>query len=419
MRNVGSIIVISLCLCFMPACDDITFGNEGVVHPGNSTESLTFIKTPGDKAVIRTGGQDLPTTSWDPYIHVDEEGYHIFFTSIFCKEGDDYNFSYHSGNKDTCKLSDSFGSIAYGFSRDKGLTWEFRKRPVIYGGGKTGWDDHAIETAHVTRIGNKLHMFYSGTSMAMQSRYQIGKGDLDIDDSSIYNTLMKNGKTFSRPPRPFLARQDKVSDLTNNIQEPSVVVRDDRIELYWIGLSWKLPDKPEGAPGQGINGIGLMRTAYDLNFNLLEQSKEPVARDVNITEVKYFDNYYYMFFSTFADGDFHKNETIGVMTSPDGLKWGDRKIILTSGQIDSYDGWGMFGPTVAKDGNELVLFTTTLSVEKGRVDHEHLKPGERVGIALDNKTVYGGIGRATAQYSKVSTDEKKQDTHQFGEISGM
>jgi hypothetical protein len=61
--------------------------------------------------------------------------------------------------------------------------------------------------------------------------------------------------------------------------------------------------------------------------------------------------------------------------------------------------WGMFGPTVALDGKDLVLFVTTLSVEKGRPDIFNLKPGERVGIGLDNRTVYGGIGRATARFS--------------------
>ncbi|MCF7848351.1 MAG: hypothetical protein K9M45_05825 [Kiritimatiellales bacterium] len=368
---------------------------------GHKARSLTFIKTPGDRAVIRTGGANLPTTSWDPYIHVDAEGYHIFFTSIFCKDGEGYNFSLHPGNQGTCKIADNFGSIAYGFSNDKGLTWEFRKSPVTDGGGNTGWDDHAIETAHVARIGDKLHLFYSGTSMAMKSRYQIGKGELEIEDNSIYKTLMTKDRKFSRPPKPFLARQDKVSALGNNIQEPSVVVKDDRLELFWIGLSWKLPDKPEGVPGQKLTGIGLMRNVYDLNFNLLEETEKSIANGVNITEVKYFDNQYYMFFGTMPlGGAFHKGEKIGIMSSPDGLDWGGRRVILKSGPRDSYDGWGMFGPTVALDGKDLVLFVTTLSVEKGRVDDvSNLKPGERIGIGLVNKTIYGGIGRAIARFS--------------------
>ena len=405
MKRLGLlIIVISLCPFFVPASDGIKPEHEGAAGSRNRAKGLNFTKAPGNRAVIRTGGYGLPTTAWDPYIHVDEEGYHIFFTSIFCKDGDDYNFSHYSGNQDTSNFADSFGSIAYGFSKDKGYSWEFRKRPVIYGGGKTGWDDHSIETAHVTRIGKKLHLFYSGTSMAMKSRFQIGKGELEIDDNSIYKTLMKSGKTFSRPKKPFLARQDKVSSFTNNTQEPSVVIRDDRIELYWIGISWKLPDKPGGAPGQKITGVGLMRTVYDLKFKLLEQSKKPIRRDVNITEVKYFDNYYYMFFGTWSEGAFHKNERVGIMSSPDGLNWGDRRVILESGPIDSYDGWGMFGPTVALDGKDLVLFVTTLSMEKGRANSHKLKPGERVGIGMDNKTVYGGIGRATARFSKGSSD---------------
>jgi hypothetical protein len=319
---------------------------------------------------------------------------------LFCKEkeGGDYNFSFHQGNQKTCNIANNFGSIAYGFSKDKGLTWEFRERPIINGGGNTGWDDHAIETAHVTRIGDKLHLFYSGTSMDMQSRYQIGKGELNLVDGSIYKTLMTDGKTFTRPAKPFLARQDKVSGFDNNVQEPSVVIKGDRIELFWIGLKWKLPGKPEGYPGQEIRGMGMFRNVYDLNFNLIEQTKNSIADNVNITEVKYIGGKYYMFFTTLdTSGPFHKDEKIGLMTSNDGLSWGERRIIAKSGPIDSYDGWGMFGPTVAEDGKNLVMFVTTLSVEDGKPNIANLQPGERVGIGLESETIYGGIGRLQAK----------------------
>ncbi len=401
MKKLRTFTIVIICLfVILLIIGDGEKVDEKTAALRDRAETLTFVKSPNNKEVISTGGEGLPTTAWDPYIHVDEEGYHIFFTSIFCKEGDDYNFSFHPGNQRTCNMGDSFGSIAYGFSADKGLTWEFSDTPVIYGGGKTGWDDHSIETAHVTRIGNKLHLFYSGVSMDLESRFQIGKGELDIQENSIYKTLMTNKVTFSRPPKPFLASQYEVSDFDNSTQEPSVVVKDDRIELYWVGLRWKLPGEAAGAPGQGMRGLRFFRTVYDLDFNLIEQTEESFADGVNITEVKYFDNNYYLFYTTLEifGGPFHREEKIGLMTSTDGLSWSKGRIILKSGPIDTYDGWGLFAPTVAQDGNDLVMFVTTLSVEDGVVVASDLQPGERIGIGQGTETVYGGIGRAVAEF---------------------
>jgi len=364
---------------------------------------FVFTKSPANRAVIRTGGPGLPITSWDPFIHIDDEGYHLFFTCIFCADDrGDYTFSLHPGNQDKVSFEDRFGSIAYAFSNDKGLTWTFRRQPLIYGGGD-GWDGHSIETANVIRIGNKLHLLYSGEGKDMRMRWQIGVSTIEIEGDSIRKTLLEESKTFPRPTKPLIARVADKNSFMNNIQEPAPVIRGDRIELFWIGLGFKLPGESGKAPGQAITEVSLGRSIYDFDFSLIDQTDSPLLGGVNIPEVKYWDGMYYMFATTLEMGaDFHSDEKIEVLSSRDGLEWRNRKTLLTKGPTGAHDEWGMFGSTVARDGDELVMFYTALEAEDGTNKNPFaLKTGERIGVrAKDNKqTVYGGIGRATAPFS--------------------
>jgi len=182
--------------------------------------TFEFKKTPQGKAVVEVGGKNLPTTAFDPFILIDKEGYHVFFTSIFTRKGNDYFYSLHHGNQKECDFKDRFGSICYGFSNDKGMTWQYRGAPLIYGGGE-GWDNNSIETANVIRVGNKLHLFYSGEGKALPHRFQIGLSSLTLKKGSIRKTLFDEKVKFPRPDKPFVPGNFKTTTLKK--QHPGTI----------------------------------------------------------------------------------------------------------------------------------------------------------------------------------------------------
>ena len=158
------------------------------------------------------GSESAGTAGWpvfptDPAVIRDEEGYHLFYTSIFCNRNGNYYFSWDADNLADCNIIDVVGTVGYGFSDDMGYTWEFRDSPVIRSGDQD-WHRGDIETPYVTVLGDSLFLFYSVLGeyqgRPFPSRYQVGAATLPLNGRTIRQRLMSDLADFETRPEPLL-----------------------------------------------------------------------------------------------------------------------------------------------------------------------------------------------------------------------
>jgi hypothetical protein len=290
-------------------------------------------------------------------------------------------------------------AVGYAFSSDRGYTWEFRGSPVLLPGNEP-WHRGDIETPHVAVLGDTLYLLYSAwgeyESEPFPHRFQIGVATLDLDGGTIQQRLLTELAEFTRRAEPLLPYNVSTTSFDNNTQEPSVVVRDGMLEVFYIGVGFTLPDQHAEAPGQSIASVGMARAVFDPDLQLVTQSSGYVLTDANITEVKYFDGAYHVFSTTLEDGEFHQDEKINYFRSVDSVNWSTPKILLHPEAV--FDGWGMMAPTVVVEDDEIVLFYTGWCIENHPCFPEPFPPDVRFGWPTDNdsKCIYGSVGRATS-----------------------
>jgi hypothetical protein len=363
---------------------------------------LTFVKTPADKPVIKAGLAGAPVFVTDPVVYTDAEGLHLFYTSIFCeKDGHPY-FAWDPANQADCILRSAGGAVGYAFSDDLGLTWTVRETPVIMP-GPAEWDSEKVETPFVTRVDDTLYLFYCATGnrdgQLFALRYQIGVAALALGDRSVKQAMLDDGAVMTKQPEPLVAYNLAEPAADNNVQEPSVVIRNDIFELYFIGLGLALPDQGLDAPQQAITSINFMRMTLNSDLAPLDPPQVlPVSGMVNMPEVHYIDGTYYAFYTTSSlvgDDEFHHGEIIGYATSPDGLTWDNAGIILRPGPDTSFDNWGVMAPTVTFQEDQIILFYTAWEMRSHPAFP--VPPDGRFGAPISgDRTVYGNIGRAVS-----------------------
>jgi len=371
-----------------------------------------FRKEPG--AIVLAGGAGAPMFASDPAVYRDDEGYHLFHTNIFCKKDGAFYFSHDPANPDECPIAgEVVGTLAYAFSADRGLTWTYRETPLVLPDPEA-FDGLLLETASVSRIGDKLVLVYSGQGLRdgqpFPQRYQIGLATLDLGGATVREALLVQSKSFVKRKEPLLPYDLREGRFDNNVQEPSVVIRDGVIELFYIGLGLKFPEELLSFPGQAITAVGLGKATLDENLAVVSRSETPILGGAggsvprtqvpNITEVHYFDNRYHVF-STITpedEGDYHEDEKINYFTSPDLVDWSDGAVLLERNEASgAFDSWGVVAPTVAVEQDSLVMFYW--AVEKRNNPCLPIPAGGRFGIDEDvgpSACIYSGIGRAVA-----------------------
>ena len=289
-----AVIALALAAC-APFQGQRESGLEDLADPPMFPE---FVRYPADQPVVSSGSDGVPIMVFDPHVYADEEGYHLFYTTSFCRRLYSLSYSFDPAAPDYCNIVNAVGSIGYAFSSDRGLSWEYRQTPVVLP-AYSGFDSAKIETAHVFRVGDTLYLSYSADGdirgRKLEARYQIGIAKLELGRRSLREALLEESDTFKRRSRPMLAYSMEEGKLNNNVQEPSVVIRDDRIELYYIGLGLKLPEEAVTAPGQEITSITLGRADFSSGLAAVSAPEERLTRGVNITEIKYFDEMYHLF----------------------------------------------------------------------------------------------------------------------------
>ncbi len=358
---------------------------------------LNFLKEPNDTAVISTGYYSLPAVVSDPFVLMDDMGYHLFYSNAFCNDGNSYLYTHDHTTNTGCNIYKGLFTIGYAFSSDKGITWEFRAEPVILN-GVAKWDQQ-IETANIVKVDDELVMFYSAYGPENNVRYQISAATLNLNGDTIYQKLMIDNTMFERvSPQVPLIPGSTLGHFDMNTQEPSIIYRNGNFEVYYVGLEFSkdvpldnLQDLAE------LRGVDLGKAVFDRDYNLISRTSNPILKGINIIEVKEFNSKDYMFYTTNlgGHGESHKNEVIAYRISNDqGKTWSDETIILSKGDDYAFDNWGIMAPTVFNDGKDLYMFYTASEV--GDIDICYSMPQERWGVPIENESQcnYLTLGRA-------------------------
>jgi hypothetical protein len=397
LRSAAFAGVLGLCA----AC-----GSQSTPQPATATPSpdlvSRFVRTPSDRAAMPSGTAGWPALVADPNIVVDEEGYHLFYTDSFCRRSDrSYFYSWDPLQAGLCDSGQAIGTTAYAFSRDRGLTWEFRPTPVVLP-GQTEWNDGDVETPFVWRVADRLYLAYCAWGhrggAALRTRFQIGVAMLDLGGRSIRTALMDGQSIFQQRPEPLVPGDFTQPNGINATLEPSVVVRDGRFELYFVSVGLTHPEQDTAAPGQQLS-VALRRTVLDQGLAPTEPPSEPLltGASANITEVRFFDGRYHLFATTTPHDD-HDDDAITYAESQDGLHFTPTPILQRRSGA-TFDNWGLMAPTLAVEPQSLVLFYTAWEMQDRRC--QLAGAGGRWGMAQEShpelaSCLYATLGRAVA-----------------------
>lgn len=403
MRTMGiKVTILIMLLLTTQGCAK----SENGTKPNDVPEKLAFTLDPPGEPVVSSGSAGWPIFPSDPMVLKDDEGYHLFYTTLFCGQGSDYYYSWDSHDIANCDITKSVGTIGYAFSADQGRTWEFRGTPVLLP-GPDEWQIGDLETAYAVVHDGTLYLFYCAlgafNGQPFTNRYEIGVATLALGGSSLKEALLDQGARPTKRSQPLLPYNTGAVAFDNNTQEPSVVAKDSLFELFYVGVSFALPDQPDDAPGQELVGVGLAKATFDWNLNLISNSSDFILTDVNIPEVEYAGDTYHLFATTMSIGEFHQSEKIVYYSSSDGETWTGPENLLAPGAGGDFDNWGIMAPTVVIEPESIVMFYSGWSIEDHQCFPDPFPPTVRFGRPSfeDTKCIYGAFGRAVSVKPKL------------------
>lgn len=370
----------------------------------------------------------------DPNIYVDEQGYHLIYSSYFCKQPDgDYYYSWNPANNTACDLDAYVSAMGYAFSNDTGFSWQYRGTAVLAPGGEE-WEQYKVETGFLLRVNDTLQLYYSALGYVngtlLDNRYQIGVAFLNIT-TSVYDTLISDANVFQRlHPDPLIPYNLVTSCFTNNVQEPSVVFRNNTYEVYFLGIEYSEPSQSADAAGQTIELLGLGRVVFDLNFSVISNiTTAPMANTtwlVNIPEVRYADTYTLVSASLGTGGQVHEGEFVQLSSSSDGISWTVPVSALTPPMgTNMFDNWAVTSPTIHQNGEQLTLFYSAFYDDNSTyVDTDGTSFCNyvvRYGIPVPDppSCVYVALGRALTASVAGSDDDTTDDGLSDAELAGV
>lgn len=366
-------------------------------QPGQGTFP-SFVRQPEDRPVIGSGVAGLPTIVADPNVFADEEGYHLFYSAYFCHTPEGTaSFSFDPERPEACSFRDAFGATAYAFSADRGLTWQMRVTPVVTRGAQE-WNGHDLETPWVLRSDDRVYLFYSALS-AHDFRYRLGVASLELGARSLRRALLEDGAVFESRDTPLVTADFQTSLGINSAQEPSAVLRNGIIDLFFVSLGLSRPSERFDAPDQELS-IALRVASFDRELTPLEPPSGPLATGAtaNIPEVRLFDGRYRLFGTT-TELDDHENDTLNYAVSEDGRQFTAPSTILRRSHGDAFDNWGLMAPTIVVEDDEVVLFYTAWEQRNQRCSLTGA--GGRVGMPVESRPqearcLYATLGRAVS-----------------------
>ncbi len=345
----------------------------------HAADELQFRKTRN----VPAGVAGNPIMFWDPFVLREGPKVHIFFGTIFGQRQGRAHVSWNPEDPSECAFKDEelFFSIGYGFLDERqGPTIRFRPTPVIYPGKAGAWDDYYVETPSLVRKDDTYHLFYSAFPRAKAKRYQIGAATLNLGNGeSLEQTLLPGEQLFKRFGKgPILPPSRTGSDFDrDNTQEPSILYRNGRFELYYLGIKATKPNSSERiddlplAAGSQFQEIGFGRILLDDKLGRIPSEndhqaflstrfeKTGIVGDlVNIPQVIFHDGRYHMFYAPLdGTGPNHKDSYIAYRSSVDGVDWSEPRRLLSKGEGQE-DNWGLMAPCPSVKGEKFELVFT-------------------------------------------------------------
>src|SRR5262249_22267625 len=113
---------------------------------GEPDLALDFRRDPADRPALASGTAETPMAVMDPCVIADAEGYHLFFSSLFCETPKGPSPFWKPEFGDEFNILKLPTGIAYAFSADRGRSWNVRSTPLLMPAAG-GWDDLRVETA--------------------------------------------------------------------------------------------------------------------------------------------------------------------------------------------------------------------------------------------------------------------------------
>jgi hypothetical protein len=398
VRMIGLALIVALCLA--------------AVKSRNA-----LVNDPSDWPVMSSGYAGVPPLVMDPNILSDDEGLHLFYSSYFCQQLDGtYFYSWDPHNNSNCNIDQMVSAIGYAFApypiADDSPHWEYRGSPVFAPGGQP-WEQYKVETAFVVKNDTHLQLYYSAIGFLdgslLDNRYQVGVAFFQLLGLSIRESLLSpHEQQFSRTFRdPLIAMDTISSSFLNNVQEPSVVVREGKYEVYFLGLQFSEPTVSADAPNQTLQLIGLGCATFTADFEMLSISAGPLTNTawrVNMPEVHYSPTLdtYAMISASLASEEVHKGEVLqisyGSYTGKE-LVWSPPQTILKpqeTNSVFSFSGWATTSPTMLYAEEDAFMEVYYSAFGANRTDNDGgCDYSTRFGIGVpDPACLYVTLGRA-------------------------
>jgi hypothetical protein len=361
-------------------------GNSGT---GNLPAFPRFAPEPEGQSVIGAGHEKEPAIVVDPSVYADAEGYHLFFTTLFCSAGQGQAPTWRAVTENAC-IDLPKGTTGYAYSSDRGMSWQLRETPVVF--PRAGaWDSGDIESPFAFRWDDELVLIYAAFGQIV-ARFGMGAATLPLEARTIREALLDDGQSFVQRDEPVIPADFVQPGAVNNAQEPSIVTHEDSIDLYYVAIGLTRPDLGF-VEGQLPTGIGLRRRRFDRGFVEVPDSDEALLGGINIAEVVESAGAVQLFSTSLEDSDDHRHEKVLWRQSTDGgADWSDAVVALDFGS-SPIDDWGIMAPSVVLEDSRAVMFYTAWESSGGPCVES-----VRFGMADDagERCLYGTVGRAEA-----------------------
>lgn len=176
--------------------------------------------------------------------------------------GSEDNLHNRRDNSDIIKVNDTYyvwytrmnspvtsgywGTIWYATSKDEGHTWE-EKGEALGLGSKGNFDSHSVFTPNILVHKGKYYMYYTGVKPTPGNKNKEFEGNSTTDITAIGLAVANSpdGPFVRVKNNPVLEISKDTTDFDSfRIDDASLLVKDDKINLYYKGRQWgKSPAK--------------------------------------------------------------------------------------------------------------------------------------------------------------------------------
>jgi predicted GH43/DUF377 family glycosyl hydrolase len=254
--------------------------------------------------------------------------------------------------------------IGYATSED-GINWIQYPTPVVPVGPDGSWDDVNAETPTVIKNADGTYeLWYSGTGAHVSEWLKDGEPNFEVFHKIGHATSEDGINWIKDPKNPVMdidtENQDKWDWLA--VADPSVIKEGNVYKMWYTGASLNKDDKIILQIGYATSTDGINWERYEGN-PVLPLGKEGSWDAGSVMQPSvFFDGEKYIMLYAGSDEPEEAFGSIGYAISNDGVNW-ERlsEPILTKGKANSWDSYGLWGPTGMFDESIYKMWYTGLN----------------------------------------------------------